>query len=122
MTGTVIMSLNCSVENDAFRDDPNITPISFDQTLVGGGNPGMVDIGTSEEDISFGDITPGFVIIQNMDATNYVQIGPKSGGAMIAYQKIRPGRFALIELDAGVTMRAKANTATVRLRIRGYAI
>lgn len=120
MSGTIITQLAFSLVNGTFRDDANIQPITVTQTTVGGGNPGTVTIGTSEEDISFGDVVPGYVILENLDPTNYVEIGPKSGGAMILYQKISAGCFAIIELGASVTMRAKANTAAVSLRVRGY--
>lgn len=60
------------------------------------------------------------VIIENLDATNFVEYGPKSGGSMIAFGRIEPGSFAKFSLKSGVTLRMKADTAAVNVRIRGY--
>ena len=123
MAGLITAQLTFEVTNGNFNDAykaPASNPIALTQTTEGGGNPGFVTIGTSEEDIAFGDVTPRVVIIENLDATNYVQYGPKSGGAMIVDKRISPGSFAFFELDSGVTLRMKANTAPVNCRIRGY--
>ena len=120
MAGTIVASLQCSVVNGAFKDDPNIQPITIVQNAIGGGNPGTVDITTSEADISFGLTTPGFAVIENLDATNYFELGPKSGGVMILYQKVKPGEFAVVRFGGGVTVRGKANAATCKARFRVY--
>lgn len=85
----------------------------------GAPSPGPVIIGTSEEDISFGDIKPGVVYIENMDSSNYVRIGPKSGGSMVAEQRILPGKNIRMYLDENTTLRAVANSAPVELFIQG---
>lgn len=79
----------------------------------------VLTIGTSEEDVAFGDVsTPGIAIIENLDATNYVEYGPKSGGSMILFGKAMPGDFDhRVRLGAGVTLRMKANTAACRVKI-----
>lgn len=84
----------------------------------------IVVVGTSEEDLSLGDITSGnegYVILQNLDNTNYVTYGPKSGGAMIAFGKIKPGELAILRLKPSVTMRWQADTAAVSVGVRAYA-
>lgn len=123
MSGTISAQLIFSVVNGNFNDAfsvPASAPVQLTQTTEGGGNPGYVNIGTSEEDIAFGDVTPRVVIIENLDSTNYVQYGPKSGGSMVPLGRISPGSFKFVELDSGVTLRMKANTAAVNVRIRGY--
>lgn len=79
----------------------------------------VLSIGTSEEDIAFGDVaTPGIVLIENLDAANYVEYGPKSGGAMILLGKALAGDAPhVLRLGAGVTLRAKAHTAAVRVKV-----
>ena len=42
----------------------------------------VLDIGTSEENVSFGDLTPGLVILVNLDDANYVQYGMSDAGTM----------------------------------------
>ena len=45
----------------------------------------LFDIGTTEETLSFGDITPGKIVLVNLDATNFVEWGYATG--------VRPGRL-----------------------------
>lgn len=120
MAGTVTTSLALSVVNGAFRDDYSIGPAVIAQAAIGGGNPGTVDVTTSEGDITISLTTPGTIVIENLDAANYVQYGPKSGGALVNFSKIKAGDWHKFYLDSSVVLRAKANTATVKLRIRAY--
>jgi hypothetical protein len=96
--------------------------LTSDQASLGGGNPGLVSIGTSQEDIAFGDVTPGMVVMQNMDTTNYVQYGPKNGSSVMQGMGVlKPhgevGSIAYLFLDAGVVIRAVANTAACKVNI-----
>lgn len=84
----------------------------------------VVSIGTSEEDLSFGDIsTVGLFWIMNLDETNYVEFGPKSGGSMVAIGKL-PAKVAgeppfiagPIRLKSGTVIRCVANTAACLVR------
>jgi len=120
MTGTITAQLTTAVVNGTFRDDANAGPVSITQTVVGGGNPGTITIATSEADIALGLTTPGWCIIENLDGTNYFELGPKSAGAMVPFLKLKPGEFAAFRVAASVTFRAKANTASVKARIRAY--
>lgn len=106
-------SLNVTNGNFSFQ---HLVNASVDQATAGGGNPGTVDIGTSEEDIDFGDITTeGYAVIQNLDATNYVQFGPKSGGSMVACGRLKAGEVAILRLEPAVIIRAVANTAACKV-------
>ena len=123
MAGTITTQLQFACSNGNFQDSFNVpasAPEQLTQTAEGGGNPGYVNIGTSEEDIAFVDVSPRVVIIENLDATNFVEFGPKSGGAMIAFGRIEPGSFAKLSLKSGVTLRMKADSVAVNCRIRGY--
>lgn len=118
MAGTITTSLSVSIVNGTFVDDFSLGPSVIAQSAVGGGNPGTVSVATSEGDITIGLSVPGFIVIENLDAANYVQYGPKSGGAMVPFAKIKAGDWHKLWLDGSVTIRAKANTAAVKLRIR----
>lgn len=89
----------------------------FDQAAEGSDGGGLT-IGTSEEDLTITDVTtPGLLILRNIDSTNYVQWGPKSGGAMIPCGRLLPmGLPAAIPLDNSVTIRLVANTAACRVK------
>lgn len=117
--GTITETYTAAISHGTFEENISRTFIT-DQVTQGGGNPGYVSIGTSEEDISFGDVTPRIVIIENMDATNFVKYGPKSGGSMVNFGRVSPGGIARFEMGASVTLRMSADTAACNVRIRGY--
>src|SRR5262245_53922502 len=76
----------------------------------------VVSVGTSEEDLTTGDIgTLGYIYVKNLDATNYVQWGPKSGGSMVAFGRLKAGESAILRLEPGITLRWVANTAAVKV-------
>lgn len=55
------------------------------------------NIGTSAEAIDIGDITtPGYMIVKNLDATNFVEIRDGSAGADVI--KIKAGEVQLFRL------------------------
>lgn len=63
----------------------------------------------------------GLLYMKNLDATNYVKIGPTSAGAIVPMVRLRPGKVALIPLEPGLTLRAQANTAACLVEFRLYA-
>ena len=76
-------------------------------------------IGTTEESITLTDVsTNGFVLLHNLDSTNYVQWGFATGvygGRMKAGETAGPFR-----LEPGATLYLKANTAACRVRVIAY--
>ena len=73
-------------------------------------------IGTTEEEITVAsDLgTPGYMLIINVDPTNFVQLGPATTVYMVA---LKAGEFALFRLDAGASsLFAKADTANVTVQ------
>ena len=118
MAGTIISSLTMAIVNGVLSEDRNIGPVTIVQTTQGGGNPGTVTVTTSEGDITIGLTTPGNIIIENLDSANFVTYGPKSAGSMILFGKILAGDWHKMYLGASVTLRMKADTASVKLRIR----
>lgn len=93
-----------------------------DQTTAGGGGPGYQTIGTTHEAVAFGDIAPGLVFAQNLDATNYVELGVVVSATFYPLVKLSAGaKFpTLFQLASGVTLYAKANTASCNIHIEGY--
>ena len=89
----------------------------FDQTTARGGNPGTVDVGTTEETISFGDCVPGFVEMVNLDATNFIQVGFST--TVYGFRLLAGGGPALIYLETGATLYVKADTAACKVRVTG---
>lgn len=94
--------------------------VSLTQTTKGL-HAAVESVGTSEEDISYGVLgTPGLIVIRNLDATNYITYGPKSGGSMVLMGKLAAGQTAMFYLGASVTLRWIANTAACLVAYKVY--
>lgn len=66
----------------------------------------------SDEALALGDVTtPGFAVFQNLDDTNYVEIGT---GSFTAFLKLKPGELAMCRLGT-TAPKAQADTAAVDL-------
>jgi len=71
------------------------------------------EIGLAEEAILKGDITtPGYIIVVNLDPTNYVSIRGATGA--VDTVRVRPGMVALFE-SAGANPFAIANVAAAKI-------
>jgi hypothetical protein len=106
--------VNSNVEHDF---SPN--SISIDQATARFVDT-VLDIGTSAETISFGDIaTKGMVVLQNLDSTNYVTYGPDSTG-QVTLGRLNAGEIAAFRMDDSATLKATADTATVKMRMIAY--
>lgn len=67
------------------------------------------------EAIAKGDIgTVGLLLIHNLDATNYVQLFGDNTAALPTV-RLRPGGYALFELDANAVLFAQANTGACKV-------
>jgi hypothetical protein len=92
--------------------------LAITQTARGGPTPGYLTIGTSEKSTTFPELsTEGWLIMQNLDATNYVEWGFATtvyGGRM------RAGEFALFRLNPGTELFLRANTAACKVVV--YAL
>jgi hypothetical protein len=74
-------------------------------------------IGTTSEAITFGDVTPAYVYLKNLDATNFVYVGyqtPCTSGN--AFLKLLPGEPFSGHVAQSV-MYALADTGNVNLEV-----
>jgi len=114
---TVQSRLMCT--NGNLKFDYPTGNVLVTQTAAGGPTPGYVTIGTTEESFAFPELsTLGFLIMRNLDATNYVQWGFATGvygGRMRAGEPAGPFR-----LEPGATLYLKANTAACKVLL--YAL
>lgn len=116
MANEITVSASLKVSNGNFELNKSSGFKQFDQTGSIGGNPGTVNISTSDEVINLGDITtPGWFFAQNLDETNYVELGPESASSMIPAWRLEPGEFTLGRLSPVITLRGQANTAAVNV-------
>ena len=93
------------------------------QTNEGGGNPGIIDVTTSEVTVSFGSVTPGLIVLYNLDDTNFVEMGFATG----VYPLQLPARLATNSKAAPAvftrqsgSLFLKADTATCKVLVLGY--
>jgi hypothetical protein len=124
MANTIAITTSVVTTLGSFRDTFSPGTLSITPANVGAHCP-IVSVGTSEEDLDVGDVgasTQGFIVLQNLDAANYVTFGPKSGGAMVAMGRIRAGEYAIWRLEPSAVLRWIANTAAVKVSVRVYAL
>lgn len=123
------MALDVSLTINPTANGINLPPFSsgrltIAQTSDGGGNPGIIDVTTSEFTLSFGSISPGGILLLNLDDTNYVEWGvatgvypfrlhPRTG---LATSKHAPH---FVQRQSG-TIYLLANTATCKVLVLGY--
>ena len=117
MANEITASVNVTVVNGSFRQAFQPASKQITQSAIGG-HITVWNVGTSEEDLATGDVsTLGVMGLLNTDSTNYVQIGPKSGGAMVPAMRLKPGEPNFIRCEPGVTWRAIANTAACKVLV-----
>jgi hypothetical protein len=108
---TVTASLNVSNGSQLFRFAP--AALSVTQTAQGGPTPGYWTVGTTEENNAFPELTTeGWLAMQNLDSTNYVEWGFATG---VYGGRLRAGEFAMFRTNPGLTLFMKANTAACKV-------
>lgn len=116
MANEITLTASVSLTNGNLKKSFAPGTVQITQTTLGADDR-VVSIGTTEEDLAFGDVaTLGFLCVRNLDSTNYVQWGPKSAGVMVAIGRLKPGEYAIIRIEPGVTIRAIANTAACKVQ------
>jgi len=115
MANEIAIQLSVRVQNGSFLDQFTPGQVLVDQASIGRGGYTQ-SIGTSEGVVNFGDITTaGWLALRNLDDTFSIQYGPTLDGAMVVFGRLRAGEVALLRLEPGIVMRAKAvaeDTAT----------
>lgn len=114
MADEITVSAWLSLTNGELKFQSDTTSQSIDQAAAGMmGN--VQTVGTSAEVLLLGDIsTPGVILVKNLDATNYVEIGAGTGGSWAAHVKVKPGETWIYRLSVAAPS-AQANTAPVKL-------
>lgn len=122
MANEITTQFQATVKNSGFiqtvQADVSTVQKLFDQAVVGAHGT-IVTVGTSEEDMPVGDVaTNGFLFLKNLDSTNFVKFGPKDGGNMVDFGRLKKGEWAWFRLAAGSTpLRWVADTAPVKVQM-----
>jgi len=107
------------LNNGELKDNVSSGAVAADQTTAK-----MVrnvqTIGTTEEALELGAVTtPGMAILENLDDTNFVEVGSFVAAVFYPFLKIMPGEKLLCRIGV-VAPYAKADTADVELDYRIY--
>ena len=120
MPGTLNVSVRIDHVNGALKLPFNSGTVAVGQTGLGGRQAVQI-IGTSAEAIDTTDIsTLGVFVLQNLDSTNYVEVGPDNSGTMVPLMRLKAGEVATFRSKPGITIKAQANTASVKLLVIAY--
>lgn len=120
MANEISLIRSVSITNGNFRDAIQSQTKTFDMAAVEK-YENVVPITTAETDLAFTNVaTPKFCMLENLDSTNIIQWGPKSGGAMIELGRISTLGEAIFEIGSSVTIRVRTVASTASLRVRVY--
>jgi hypothetical protein len=121
MANELKVTLGIIYANGAMADTVAVNQMAITQSaLEFQGDVVTVPTG-SEADLATPNIsTLGFVYLKNLDSTNFVQWGPKSGGVMVPAGRLLPGESAVLRLEPGMTLRWTADTAAVKVLAKIY--
>ena len=101
------------VKNGKLNATKSQSSQKFTQDNVGGGLPGFVKVGTSEETLTTSDIgTLGWAWFKNLDDSNYIEMGFSTGVYGI---RLEAGEVAMFRLNPGATIYVRANTAECKM-------
>lgn len=77
---------------------------------------------TSDVALTIGSIAAadyGYANFTNLDATNYIDIGPESSSAIVPMLRLLPGESSgWMRIKPSVVIRTQAHTASVKLRVQ----
>lgn len=117
MADEITLKVELQVRNGNMVDTFSIGSQSIDQAAVGGPTPGYFTLGTSEEEVAFAELSSrGVCVIQNLDATNYIEYGFSTG---VYGARVPAGQAYVIHLNA-TSLFMRANTAACKVLVKAY--
>jgi len=120
MADEITYTIELELENGELTESLSANA-TLDQATQGSHKPTVIVGTTAEEDLNLGDLaTPGLFAIKNLTvapSTTYVRYGPKSGGSMIPFGKLKAGQTHLVYLATGVTVRMRAYGAQSKVQV-----
>lgn len=121
MSNEVGINIVGTLNNGAVRDKFDTGNINRTQTNANKFQNVQL-IGTTAEAVTFGDlVSPGEVVLRNIDPTNYITYGPDDSGTMKVLGRLPPlGPEQVIYLETGVTLKAKADTASCKMTVKAW--
>lgn len=133
MANEISMSIRCSVINPAASTSQFSLQALFDSGTLGITQTtaavfqDTVTVATSEQDIAlptnskFTAALQGMFCAVNLDTTNYVKLGPKSGGVMVEAVRLYPRIPVAFMVAPSVVLRWIADTAACSVQFVWFA-
>ncbi len=116
MASEITYNLTFKSSKSGLRSDHIITK-SIDQTTAGVVQR-LQTVPTSDTVVTLtGITTPKVIVIENTDATNYIDIGATVTGAIAPLARLQPGEWVSFPAYPSVVVRAQAHTASVVIKI-----
>lgn len=120
MANEISISIATQLANGELKDEVAYLTDQVNQTTKNMW-ANTIDVTTAEADVAPVGLTAlGYCYIKNLDSTNFIKYGPKSGGAMVVLGKLKAGEHTVLRLMTGITLRWIADTATCKVLIRIY--
>jgi len=121
MAQTITITSGLTLKDSSSVSLESIPQKSKDVSITSGLVAGNTQsIGTTYEALALGDVAsnggPGY--FENLDSTNYVEIGLEVSAAFVPFIKLVAGQRVAIPSLANRAIYAKANTAAIQLRYR----
>ena len=132
MANEISLAIRCSVVNPAASTSQFSLQALFDSGTLGITQTtaavfqDTVTVGTSEQDIAlptnskFTDVLQGMFCAVNLDTTNFVKLGPKSG-TMVEMVRLYPRIPVVIMIAPSVVLRWIADTASCSVQFVWFA-
>jgi hypothetical protein len=94
------------------------TAAVFADTVTATTSDQVISLPTSSK---FTAALQGYFCAVNLDATNYVDVGPTSGGAIIPFGRLYPRYPIIIPIVPSIVVRLQANTASCSVQFVWFA-
>jgi len=114
MANEITYSFNILLKNGNLNDQFASSSKTADQSAANLIR-NVQNIGTTEEALALGDVaTPGFAVFQNLDGTNFVEVGSYVAGTFYPFLKLKPGEMQMVRIGVAAPY-AKADMAAIDL-------
>lgn len=125
MANEINVSLTLRVANGNAVESFAANGLQFDQTIQGSAG-GIIEVGTSTETISLGDvITNGYAAFRNLSTatsgTAYIALGAYVGTNLHEFVHLRRGQPGVVPLAGALTVGAKSYGSATKLRYIVFA-
>ena len=116
MSGTITLTEGVSYTNGSLSFTNPVATQTITQTTQGVFTDTQT-IATSATAVTTGsNATLGLMILQNLDATNYVDFGSYVTATFYPLVRLKAGESFVFRVKPGLTLYAQANTASVNLQ------